>query len=61
MSISNLLDRLLGDGGASIDVREYECAECGNTFESAKRPERAQCMDCLSNDVSVQGTVERGA
>lgn len=58
MSISNLLGRLLGGNGGSIELREYECVECGHTFDSAKRPERAQCMECLSNDVEVVGAAE---
>lgn len=37
-------------GGAT--KRTFECQECGEVFESTKRPERAQCMECLSADVS---------
>lgn len=35
-------------------VRTFECQECGNEFESAKSPKRAQCMECLSHDVEPQ-------
>lgn len=34
-----------------ITVTEFECQDCGNTFESAKPPDRAQCVECLSHDV----------
>lgn len=59
MTVSKLLGRLLGSDSGGVELRKYECAECGNTFDSAKQPERAQCMDCLSNDVDVIGTVDR--
>jgi protein-arginine kinase activator protein McsA len=32
--------------------RTWECHECGNVFDSYKRPERVKCMDCLSTDVT---------
>lgn len=35
------------------EARTYECRSCGSEFESAKPPERVQCMDCLSSDVTV--------
>lgn len=59
MAITKILGRLLGRDGGGVEVREFECNECGTTFESAKQPERAQCMDCLSNDLDVLGTVDR--
>lgn len=59
MSIANLISRLLGGDGGGVEMREYECEECGNTFESAKRPERAKCMECFSNDLEVVRTFSR--
>lgn len=32
----------------------YKCQDCGHTFESAKAPEEAQCMECLSREVTEQ-------
>lgn len=60
MPIPKLLGRLLGGNNEGVEQREYECAECGNTFDSAKRPKRAQCMECLASDVDVLGTATRG-
>lgn len=59
MPISKILGRLLGSDSGGVEIKKYECNECGNTFDSAKRPERSQCMECLSNDVEVIGTAER--
>lgn len=59
MSLGSLLSKLLGSAGSNVEFREYECDECGNTFQSAKRPERVQCPDCLSNDLTEEGTVGR--
>lgn len=59
MSITNILGRLLGGDGGGLEMREYECGECGNTFESAKQPERAQCMECFSNEPDVVRTFTR--
>lgn len=59
MSIMNVISRLLGGDGGSLQMREYECSECDHTFESAKQPERAQCMECLSNDLEVVRTFSR--
>lgn len=50
MAIGQKIRSALGMG-SGVDVTEYECVECGNTFESSKDVERAQCMECLSNDV----------
>lgn len=55
MGVVDKLSNLL-PGGDTTRVYKYECQECGNTFESAKGPDRAQCMDCLSNDVERQRT-----
>ncbi len=38
------------DTESSTAVRTFECRDCGNEFESAKSPDRAQCMECLSHD-----------
>lgn len=53
MSILDSLKAALPVGESSPDITEYECQECGNRFESAKVPDRAQCMDCLSRNVEV--------
>lgn len=58
MPISNILGRLFGGGSSGVEFREYECVDCDTTFQSAKRPERAQCPECLSDDVDVLGTAE---
>ena len=39
------------DGGVSTTT--YECQDCGHTFQSAKSPDRAQCMDCMSHEVEA--------
>ena len=52
MSITDTIKRFIGGEEEGAHLTEYRCAECGNTFESAKREERAQCMECLSNDVA---------
>jgi len=59
MSIANIISRLLGGDGGGVEMREYECVECDNIFESAKQPERAQCMECFSNDLEVVSTFTR--
>lgn len=59
MSITNIISRLLRGDRGGIKIREYDCEECGNNFESAKQPERAQCMECLSNDLEVVRTFTR--
>lgn len=43
----------IGDDQTNTTHR-YVCEECGNVFSSAKTPDRAQCMDCLSHEVSEQ-------
>lgn len=55
MPLSKLLSRLFGGESSGVEIKEFECEDCGHTFESAKQPERAQCMDCLSGDVRVVG------
>ena len=59
MPIKQLINRLLGDSSAGVPVRTFECNDCGHRFESAKQPERAQCMECRSNDVTVTGSTGR--
>lgn len=55
MPLSKLLSRLFGSDSSGVEIKEFECAGCGHIFESAKQPERAQCMDCLSAEVHVVG------
>lgn len=59
MPVKKILSRLFGGGSGGVELRKFECTECGNPFESAKQPERAQCMECLSSDVEVIGSAER--
>lgn len=48
--IQKLKEFVTSDGG---DPRQpYRCNACGEEFVSAKEPERAQCPECLDNDVS---------
>lgn len=51
MSITDTIKQFIGGDGGTVDVTEYRCNECDNTFDSAKSIERVQCMECLSNDV----------
>jgi protein-arginine kinase activator protein McsA len=37
--------------GLDDDAQSFECRECGTTFESDSAPERATCVNCLSDDV----------
>lgn len=55
MSITDTIQSLIGSDDGGVEVTTFECAECGHTFESAKDPDRAQCMECLSNDVQPAG------
>lgn len=51
--LETVQDWLSGDDGDG-SIREYECTDCGNTFESAKTPEKAKCMECLSLETTVR-------
>lgn len=57
MALGKFVSKLLGSD-SGVELKEYECAECDSSFDSAKRPERASCPECLSNDVTVVGTDE---
>lgn len=59
MSIVEVIDRVLGTGNSSVQLKVFECADCDSTFESAKQPDRASCPECLSNDVTQVGTADR--
>lgn len=59
MAVVEIIDKLLGVSGSEIQLKVFECADCGAEFESAKQPERASCPECLSNDVNRIGTVDR--
>lgn len=59
MSVVEIIDKLFGVSGDSVELKVYECAECDSTFESAKQPDRASCPECLSNDVTQVGTADR--
>ncbi|MFB6359788.1 MAG: hypothetical protein ABEH59_00535 [Halobacteriales archaeon] len=57
MAIGKLVKKVLGrDTG--VEIKAYNCADCDETFDSAKQPERASCPECLSNDVSVAQTAD---
>jgi predicted Zn-ribbon and HTH transcriptional regulator len=55
MSIIQKLKSALPGEDESTISRTYECQECGHTFESAKTPDRAKCMECLSTDLQTKG------
>lgn len=59
MSVVDLLDRLIGTDTNRVQLKVFECADCGSTFESAKQPDRASCPECLANDVEQVGTADR--
>lgn len=52
MSVLQKLKSALPVDDDGVTTRIYECQECGEVFESAKIPERAQCMECLSANVT---------
>lgn len=58
MAVVDLIDKLFGVGGNSVQLKVFECADCDATFESAKQPDRASCPECLSNDVAQIGTAD---
>lgn len=37
--------------GLDDDAQSFECRECGTIFESDSAPDRATCVNCLSDDV----------
>lgn len=55
MGLTDIVDRVIGRDGDSVSVTVYECENCEKTFESAKDAERAQCPECLSNEISRAG------
>lgn len=57
MAIGDLVNKFLGRK-SGIDIKLYECAECDATFESAKKPKRASCPECHSNDVKYVETTD---
>lgn len=58
MALGDLISKVLGSS-SGVELKEFECAECDASFDSAKQPQRASCPECLSNEVSVVGTTER--
>lgn len=59
MSVVEIIDKLFGVGGDSVQHKVYDRADCDLTFEFAKQPERASCPECLSKDVTKVGTADR--
>lgn len=55
MPISKLLNKVFGSD-TGVEIKAYECADCDETFDSAKVPERASCPECLSSDVALAQT-----
>lgn len=51
MSVLDTIKGLFGGSDDGVSTRTFECQECGETHDSAKTPERAQCPACLANDV----------
>lgn len=58
MAIGDLVSKLLGRG-SQLEIKLYECSDCDANFESAKQEMRAQCPECLSNEVTPLRTVDR--
>lgn len=58
MALGKLISKIFGSS-SGVELKEFECAECDASFDSAKQPKRASCPECLSNDVAVVGTSER--
>ena len=52
MSIADTIKNLIGVGDRGVSFTSFRCDECGHVFESAKDPDRVQCTECLSRDVS---------
>lgn len=42
-----------GDG-SDVSTQTFECDDCGETFETAKDLDRAECPECLSRSVTKQ-------
>lgn len=57
MALGKLVKKVFGSD-TGVELKVFECSECGETFESAKQPERASCPGCLSNDVAVAQTTD---
>jgi ribosomal protein S27AE len=55
MSVIQKLKSALPIEDEGVTTRTYECESCGEVFESAKTPDRVQCMECLSTDVTERG------
>ncbi|MFT4922634.1 MAG: Zn finger protein HypA/HybF involved in hydrogenase expression [Haloarculaceae archaeon] len=54
MSVMEKLKDAIGlDGDNGVTTYRYDCHDCDAEFESAKRPERAACPECVSEDVEV--------
>lgn len=54
MSVVQKLKSVLPLGDEGVTRRTYKCQECGTTFQSAKTPDRAQCTECLANNLEVK-------
>jgi predicted Zn-ribbon and HTH transcriptional regulator len=54
MSVIQKIKSALPVDDNTVTKRTYECQECGHVFESAKTPDSAQCVECLSHDVAEQ-------
>lgn len=52
MSIVDSLKSIVGVGDPGVSFTPYRCDDCGHGFESAKTPERVQCPECLSREIS---------
>lgn len=57
MALGKLVKKVLGSD-TGVELKTFECSECGEAFESAKQPERASCPACLSNAVSIAQTTD---
>lgn len=50
MSVIDTIKTVVGLDSGAI-THEYRCQDCDNEFESAKDPDRASCMNCMSYNV----------
>ncbi|MFB6192538.1 MAG: zinc ribbon domain-containing protein [Haloarculaceae archaeon] len=53
----SVLDSIKSALGLGVDTTEYECVDCGATFESASQPDGPwfECPECGSEDPLAGG------
>lgn len=53
MGLLDDVEDTLGSGGEDRTRYEYECDDCGATWQTTVSPAIARCTECSSDDVSV--------